>query len=441
MNLQKKSEIKDSCIMSRPEFTDESEFLAGYFHNVIKIENNNDFLDIYRHIQFFNLPIPDDMLKYASIPNYSIRNIIENMRLTGEDIYFTKLSSILMDPNNIYSTDSILLPKDDDGDIYQQLANINRADLTQQYFDNGEVPDDIYTHISSGNATLEICNILMELGYLPSDEIIYWYMIKGMGGIAKKCFNRVTDVDFVTDCNPVDLTSLKIIQETKWPLLNNENNEDWINKIPLEDATTMLYAMIESQVVVDVAMFISLYRLISNEITQHEKLMLLTNILLKKEKFLISIFLKELVKEGFELNILENTIFSSAKSTIGYQIYKLEIEKSTNHDIIIDYCSDITEGFKFQYYKEDESAFISRVNEKYAETDSSEYLNSNCSSETCSVAEGDDGEFNDEFDKFDDINSFYDSSRVKEEEKREEEDEDDINEFETTENILSNINE
>lgn len=416
MNLQKKSEIKDLCIMNRPEFNDESEFLAGYFHNVSKIEDNNDFLEVYRHIQFFNLKITEEMIKYASVPNYSLNSLIENMRLTGEDVYFTTLTPILRNPNNIYSTDSTLFPKEDEPDVYQQLANINRADLTQYYFDLGEVPDDIYTHTSSGNATLEVCSMLIELGYVPSDEIIYWYMTKGMGSIARRCLNYVTDIDFITDCSPVDLSSLIIVQQNKWPLVEGDNNEEWIKKIPLEDAADILYNMVGSPIRVDVAMFIELYRLISSEMTQHEKLMLFTNVLMKKEKFLISVLMKELVIEGIELNVLENTIFTSAKSTIGYQIYKLEVEKSTNYDIIIDYCLDITQGFKFQYYKEDESAFISRINEKYTETSSSEDDYSDHDSDTSSVAEGDDGEFTKEYEKFDGIDAFYESCGHKVEE-------------------------
>lgn len=408
MNLQKKSDIDDLCIKIRPEFNDDSEWIAGYFHDVEKIENNADFLEVYRHIQYFKLKTPDEMIKYASIPNYSLLSLIENMKLTGEDIYFETLSTMLNNHNNIYSTESLLLPKENESDIFQQLAILNRADLTQSYIKSGEVPNDIYTYSQSGNATLEIVNVLIEEGYIPSDEIIYWYIIKGMGGIAKICISDVTDTDFITDLFPIDLTGLKLIQEIKWP---TDNEKDWIKNIPLEYAIDIIYNMIGLVYNVDVAMFISLYRLISSEMTQHEKLMLLTNILLKKEKFLISIFLKELVDEQFNLSILESTIFTNAGSDVGYQIFKLEIEKSSNHDIIIDYCNDINEGFKHQYYNEDESAFISRNNEKYIETSSDDDDSDNDSVPEC----------NDDNNYIRKSFSFYDDNIDSEEEEEEEE--------------------
>lgn len=380
MELRMKSSIDDVNIINSLEFdADESEWFPGYFHNVTKIENNNDFLDVYRYVQYFSLEITDDLIQYASIPNYSSKSLIENLKLTGEDSYFERISEYIK--NAKYSTKSELKPNEDNEDLYEELASIDRADLTQYYFDEGKTPTDIYVHQNNGNTGLEICNILIENGYIPSDDIIYWYMTKGMGDIANRCICNITDMNFITDCNPIDLTSFEIIKKFKWPATDD---------IPSDDATIMLYNIISSKFKTDVALFILLYRIIKEDLTQHEKLMLLSSVLAKKERFLILVFLKELSNENIDDDTLENTIFINSRSIIGYQIYKIEIKKCNDYDNIVDYCNNILEDFKSEYYEE-ESDFISRNNEKYIDTSSSDSSSDDSSSEVNSVPEGDDG--------------------------------------------------
>jgi hypothetical protein len=385
MLLRLKNNIKEIKIIESEEFNNDSEWIAGYFHNVKKIEDNNDFLDVYRYIQYFNLDITDEMLDYLKIPNYSIDSLRENMRLTGEDNYFNRLNDILNNPENVYTTKSTLLPNENEFDVIAQLALIDRADMTQYYCDNEESINDIYTNTKTGNAALEICRVLINNDYEPSDDIIYWYMTKGLGSIAKLCIYSKTDIELITNCYPVDLTSLKIIQEYKWSG----------NNIPFENAQDIFYNMLTSNLKIDCAMFIKLYKIIESEVTKHEKIMILNSLLLRKEEFVISLYIKELCNEDFDRGFIENQIFSVAKSSIGFQIYKLEIEKSNNYDVIYDYCLEMEDNFKIIDNVITNDAFSS---------DSSDTCS--CSS---SIFDGDDEHRTDTSTCCNGLNSFYDS--------------------------------
>lgn len=374
MNIINKKDIKSFKILDLLELDDNQEYTAGVFHNVEKIRNNNDFLDVYRHIKFFGFPLSNEMLEYASIPNYAPKSLLENIKLSGEDNeYYPKLKELIENKENKYKTRSIIEPKIE---TFQHLVEINRADLTDKFLDDGVKIEDLYSNVSTGNSCLEICKKFTEFGHYPVDEIIFYYMTFGLGGVAEVCLSHLTDMDFITDCEPLDLDSLLIICKHKYCNEENYNNEDPIASLPSSIANKMIDVCFEFKNKTDIAMFMKLYSIVSDEMLISEKFYFLNRILDKKESFFISIFLRQLVNEGVSISALESQIYYKSKSFLGYQIFKLEIECETNYDFIYNLCSDLEENFETKYYEEE------------YESDScscSSYSSSYCSSESNST--------------------------------------------------------
>lgn len=363
MELKLKSDIYDSDIKSNPNCINDYDYIAGYFADIDIIIDNDDFLEVYRHVQFFGLSITDDMRRFASIPNYAPHSIIENMRLTGEDTYFNIMKQFFENNDNIYMP---IQTMDIIGNEYgyHQLVEFGRADLTQKYYDEGYPPEDIYSNITTANTTLEVIKTLMKNNYVPSDDIICWYFMKGMGGIAKQCITEYSDLPFIIDCEPADLDSFNFIESRR--------SEPY----DTSDIISLLYNIVSISTSTDVALFRLLYERITKDLTLTEKFDIMKRILVKNEKFLIYTYMKILKNEGFSNSQLENQVFYISKSYTGYIIFKVQIENCKDLDVIADMCYDLTSSEKIDFYNEDENGFISAQNEKYAnssDSDSSYY--------------------------------------------------------------------
>lgn len=360
MDLKAKTEIYDSSIKEHPCFRmNNYDYIAGYFTNVDMIVDNDDFLDVYRHVQFFGLPITNDMKRFASIPNYAPQSLIANMALTSKDTYFDLMKEIIENPKNVYTPNHFIEPSLN-GNIYHQLVENDRADLTQHYYDENYPPDDIYSNTTSANTTLEVIRVLMLNDYVPSDDIICWYLMKGMGRIAKQCITKYSDLSFITDCHPTDLDSFNFI------------NDNRIEPYDMSDLIILLYNIVSVNNPTDVALFCILYDLVRSDITLTEKFDILKRVLAKNESFLIYTYMRILKEDGFTNSQLENQVFYVSKNQKGFIIFKIQIEKCKDLDIVADMCLDLNSDEKLSFYNEDENGFISAQNEKYANSSDSE---------------------------------------------------------------------
>lgn len=367
MDLIQKSKIFNSDIKEHPSCRNDYEYAAGYFTDVVKITDNQEFLEVYRHVQHFGFPITIEMEKYASIPNYAPESLIAQMAITGEDDYFTKMKALIENPDNVYMA-SQFFDLSEREKIFTHIVENDRADLTSKYYEDGYPPEDIYCHVANGNACLEVVTFLMEHDYIPSDEIITWYLMKGMGGIAKKSITEYTDIPFVMDCKPCDIQAFRLIEEKRgYPFDSSECQK-------------ILFMIVSDHVATDVALLIELFNKIKNELTSTEKFDLLKRLLTKNEKFAIYIFMKLLKEDGFSNNQIENQTFFINKSIPGYIILKLQIEECTDLDVIADMAFELTTDKNITYYSEDQNGFISAQNEKYcnsSDDDDSYYESSN----------------------------------------------------------------
>lgn len=359
MELRLKSKIFDSEIKEHKSFQSDYEFIPGYFSDVERICNNNDFLEVYRHVQHFGFPVTNDMIRYAGIPNYSPQSLITQMALTGKDSYFLEMKTLIENPENVYSPfQHFDVPETDK--IFTQLVECDRADLTEKFYSEGHSPEDIYCHTHNANATLEVVNVLMKNDYIPSDNIICWYLMHGMGAIARKCITSETDIDFILQCTPLDLDSFNFIEESR------------CEPYDVEQCLNILYKIINYQATLDVALFSELYKRVKQELTTTEKFDILKCILSKKERFAIFYFMTLMKEDGFSNAQLENQTSFINKSEMGYTILKVQIEKTRDLDILVDMVGDITSYGKIDFYNEDENGFISAQNEKYCNSDSSD---------------------------------------------------------------------
>ena len=356
MNLENKDKIKDPVIKSSSDYKNDSKYIKGFFCDIEEITNNDDFLEKYRYIQYWKIEIPDDMIFYASIPNYSPISLIENMRLTGEDSYFHYFESLINNKDNKYKCKDCICILDEEK-TFMNLALSDRAELTQEYFDSGCVPSDIYVRNNHGNSALEIVKVMMSEGYIPSDEIIMWYSENYMGGIAKICITECTD-DFVFDGLPSDCDFLEVLIDRKYDGL-----------LPSKEAERLLFECLESDKKIDVAMFKSLYLKIE-ELSIATKLMLLKLVLNKEDSMLISFFLKQLEYEGVERDRIYDVIVFNAKSKIGYLIYNIEIMDHKNYETILDVCEDIAYDDTNDYYKLKTNDITDLINEDFYEISS-----------------------------------------------------------------------
>lgn len=358
MDIKLKSEIYDMDIRSHPDFDSESDYFAGYFADDEEVTNNQSFLKLYRQVQYFRLRIPMELYNYACIPNYAPISLIENMRLTGEDTYFYELKAMIENRLNMYFPRRELEEETNDELSFVYIAENDRADLAQYYYDNGAIPCDIYCNFNSANSTFEVVKVMLKNDYIPSDNVIYWYLTNGMGAIAKCAFTDFNDMSDLVNCNPIDLDSYLLIKNHR--------------EFTFDETMENLMHLITRPELVDCALFLELYSKVSDILTETEKLSLLQKIISKNDKFLIYIYMKKLSEEGFSNNVLENQVFRLNIGQSGYIIFKLQIEELTDYDLIIAMSSELSirEMFNFDVFDESSSSDASYSNDSdYSEDD------------------------------------------------------------------------
>lgn len=343
MELRKKDTILEESIRKSEEFGNKYEFIKGYFSDLFSVDNNNDFLEVYRYVQYWNLEVPDFLKDYASTPNYCVKSLLSNMLLTGEDRYYKLLSDIILKSSFNYSMNNIFLPTIGNTP-FLDLAKNNKAELAGSFLMDGHPPHDIFSSSSEGNATLQIVKTMMSEGYIPSDEIIIWYVSKGMGGVARECITECSDINFIFEEDPIDVDFFDFMYED---LSHNYG----LLKIEPDNAERILYRQFDTKMEIDVALFMKLYMITKPILTIQSKLSILHHVVDKNEFMLTFQLLKELDDDGVSRERVQNLLLYTAKSISGYIIFSLQIVGEKNYDKIFDYCCDIDTEEKTVYYK------------------------------------------------------------------------------------------
>lgn len=358
MEVILKSELFNTEVSEHDKSINSYEYVAGYITNHPRIQTNTDFLDTYRYVQFYEFPITDEMKRYARNPNYSPKSLIEQMLLTGDDKYFREVKALIEDPNNSY-TPSLSSVIEEQDNIYTHIVEEDRADLASKFYELGYPPGDIYCHVSNANACLEVMKTLVSNGFIASDDIIFWYLTKGMGAIADVCFNECTDMQVVVESLPIDTDSFELIET------------GWSHHFTAEECQTILFNLVTSNSPTDSALLKRIYLRVKDQLIQTEKLDILKKLLNKNERFPIYIYMCLLVKDGFTFGQIEQQVMA-ARSYNGYIILKVQLEECKDLDGIVDLATDYSGIDQTTYFSEDQNGFISAQNEKYNNSDSSD---------------------------------------------------------------------
>ena len=365
MDLLEKEQITEPLIKTNQMFDEHDEYVKGYFTDLKHVSNNEDFLEIYRYIQYWKLPYPDYMTYYASQPNYAPKSLLANMALTGEDSYYSYFKDLI--DNSKYTPTELPLFETSEN-VYENLVKLNRADLVLSENAKGVPFMDIFSGHDYGNSTLEVVRIMLTEDYEPSDEVIVWYVQHGFGRIVNMCIPSSDDPEFIFDEIPRDLDFYDEMLKSKY---NDKISED--------DAECILNKVLtdpENQnTIIDVAMLLKLYRTCSSKMTTEYKKVLLTIIARKEQPFLTSTFLKELTTEECSCKltsvIIRDLIVDIIKDKRTYVIFFAEILGWKNYNSIVDFGNDI-EPDETVPYEINSDDYADMITEKYYEDSSSE---------------------------------------------------------------------
>lgn len=359
MDLILKTDLITAEISNHEYFKTKNSYIAGYFADLaFAVKCNVDFIQQYRHVQYFGLEITEKMFFYLSKPNYAPKSLIEQLRLTGDDKYFKTVCEYL-ENNNLSYKPSFNLSNEEDLVSFNDLLTNDRADLTQRRYNEGEVPEDIYCTYVAGCQCLEIVKVMMKNDFIPSDDVIIWYLSNGMGEIARQSVTKYTDTSFFTEAEPIDLDSLLLIEEF------NGRVED-------AKAYNYLINIVSNNMAIDCSLFIELYNRVRSDVSPTEKFNILSFILEKKDNFAIYTMMKLMLEDNITESQIENHVFFVKRNYNGYLVFKIQIEKVKNVDIVGDVLDDIFSASVGNYYSEDKNGFISAQNEKYSRASSSD---------------------------------------------------------------------
>uniref|UniRef100_A0A6C0BCC4 Uncharacterized protein n=1 Tax=viral metagenome TaxID=1070528 RepID=A0A6C0BCC4_9ZZZZ len=381
MNLLKKKEVTNAAIIDNLKFSEHQDYVKGYFTNTETILNNNDFLDIYRYVQYWSLPNPEILINYAKQPNYATKSLLANMKLTGEDSYFEFFRDLVEDAK--YKASDLNIDESVN-DIYTELVIKNRIDLFQSFYEKGFPFVDIFPTNSHGNETLEIVTQMLLNDYSPSDEIVVWYINRGFGKIANLCIPYTSDDDFFFNETPKDLDFYEFLLERKFN-----------SKIPEDEAETLLNKLLtddeDKNNIIDVALFQALYKACSNKMSLEYKKILLSIVCRREQRDLTWTLLNEFDNEKcefkFSRSMIEELIQDVIKNKSAYIVFTLQILERKNFNTIIDICKEMSDEFN-DNYEINSLDFNDIINEKYCENSDSD--SDDCDEKSYSSSEDDD---------------------------------------------------
>ena len=345
MDLLEKERIKEPLIMSNPQFDEHEDFVKGYFTNLNTVKSNEEFLEVYRYIQYWRLPYPDYMIYYANKPNYAKKSLLANMALTNdsdkdretENMRYFKFFQNLID--NAFYVPSQLTIFQTSNNVYHDLVKIDRGDLVIEQNSKGNPFSDVFSETEHGNSTLEVVKNMLFEDYSPSDEVIIWYIQKGFGCIANMCIPSSTDHEFIYEEIPRDLDFYKELLDKKYDgYISEDDAEDILNHV-LTDFES-------SKMKVDVALFLELYKVCSSKMSSEYKKVLLSIVSKREEPFLTYVLLRELFNEDCPCKlsplVIRNLITDVIKDKRTYIIFMTEILNMTNYSLIVDVGNDIS---------------------------------------------------------------------------------------------------
>lgn len=381
MDLLEKGKILTEEIKSSPKYKEllensNQDHIKGYFTEIETVNDNFDFLELYRYIQYWKLPYKQTLIDYASQPNYSPKSLIENMSLTGKDSYFSFFKTLI---ENAQYKPSTIYPIGDIEVDYKTLVYLNRADLVEKLFNDGVPFKDIYLDVKYGNSTLEVVSRMLELDYCPDDDVIMWYISQGMGKLVEVMAPNAYDPEFVFSEIPVDLDTYHVMIDTinQGVEIDEDKAEIILNRMISDPSFDCLK--------IDVALFIKLYRKCQSKMSAEYKKIILKLVSEKNQSFLTYSILKEFDEE-FKSNsdcvklnpiTITNFIVDNIKDAKTYIIFFVQILEKSNYDAIYDVAYDIQEDDEIQNNYEISSIdYANMYNENFGEDSSDDEFSS-----------------------------------------------------------------
>ena len=333
MELIEKSTITDENIINLPKFNFDSTYVKGFFRKVKDILTNEDFLEVYRYVQYWKLEIPIELIQYSLIENYNKLSLLANMLLTGDDDYYKQMSKNIANPREIDFDENDQINEDTeveyllDNPEYMKLANERGASLFCDFCKSK----------SYANSMLKLVKICNANGNYASDDTIQYYANAGIGGVAIAMISPMSDISYIFDTSfvPKDVDMYEFI-------LSNLYDDEFDN----EKNEYFLYKILENDKNIDVALFMKLYSNLSEHISTRSKEIIMSHVFGTNNLMLISEFIKFVVDDGFDLEHMKKIVMIDTPNKIAYILFNLEILNSTKYEYIYDYSLQIEEREK-----------------------------------------------------------------------------------------------
>lgn len=297
MEIVNRDRITEQSILDSTD----SKYIKGYFCFKDKINNNDDFIELYRYLQYWNLPITDELYNYVKYENYAPKSLIENMRLTGEDSYFEQLSL----KNEKYEN------KDTEEELTFEKI-LENPEYAKCGYEQGVSIN--YDLITKDNAN-KFIHIIRSYGDSVEDLTICNMIRKGLGGLVSLFLSEANDIDFIYDDQffPLDYDSLILYSVFK--------------EITHERAEYFFSSFFELPR--DTALFMKLLEYLPENFYRS----FLCNVLNCGNKLLITLFINHFKISN---NEIEELIIFSIRSKEAYITFKLNICDEKDYDSIIE---------------------------------------------------------------------------------------------------------
>lgn len=334
MELLRKTDVHDNSIVKNDKYNENEDYVKGFFCNLESIKNNEDFLCMYRYIQYWKLDIPQILIDYCNIPNYCKLSLIENMLLTGNDSYFELLHEKIINHTEIED-------KEYEGEIDEDIEMdyfLKHPEYIKSAYNKGiSINCNNINDIENTSSIMKLAEYSIKCCNYIDDDIILFYIRNGMGGLAISMISSVNDLNYIFDeCFiPKDMDIYKYYIDKI-----HDGDQSKINDLTKE---SYIYKLIESEKLdnyIDIAFFMYLYNQISSKLPGKCKLMILLSVLKTDNRMLISCFLKEITKH-IEIIDIEDIVIFDHPNRNAYISLKIEIENSNNYEAVYDFAFEI----------------------------------------------------------------------------------------------------
>lgn len=319
MKVINREKITDKTIL---DLTD-STYVKGYFTNKTSINNNDDFLDVYRYVQFWKLPITDQLREFIRKENYAPKSIVENMRLTGEDSYFEELKLKNEEIEDIETEE----------ELTEEII-IGSPQYARSGYEKGIIVD--FDKITKDNASSFI-HFIRVYEDIVNDRVICNFINKQLGGIAALFLGLANDIDYILDEHfyPTDYDSLELFLSFR--------------EISPELAYLFIHCNLSNIDNIDIAMIMKLAEYVDS--SHYEELII--RILKTNNSLLQILFMKYVLSSTLTLNNIEEIILFTVRSRDAYVTFKIFICNEEDYEIVIDNSMIIHQNEEYETYEEE----------------------------------------------------------------------------------------